>query len=204
MRLTFAVILLLVAAHTFAQQQAVDGSILLPDGTRHKGKLIYDVRTSLVSFESNGVWRKYNAQTLAGFEFNNKKREFYSIPHRSSQGGVVKQFFEVVREYKDFAVVSKTNMLSQNTSSEVTIFYFVLASDRSVMPYLEVLDREVKWQIFDANRTQVRILDNDLPETIMGDNFDKVKAFAKERKLVWHVKDSLLSILDYYDSLLVP
>ncbi len=75
------------------------------------------------------------------------------------------------------------------------------ASDFQVMPFLEVLDRDVKWRIFDSNKIQVRVLDSTLPEIIMGENFGKVRAFAKERKLAWHVKDSLISILDYYDSL---
>ncbi|MEJ0030954.1 MAG: hypothetical protein WDO15_11515 [Bacteroidota bacterium] len=113
----------------------------------------------------------------------------------------MKQFFEVVREYKDFAVISKTNSLSLSSTSEITTLYFMHAADFTVKPFLEVLDREVKWKIFDANKTQIRVLDSDLPKEIMGENFEKVKAFAKERKLVWHVKDSLISILDYYDSL---
>lgn len=178
-----------------------EGTVLFDDGTEEKGQLRYNSRTGVVSFESVSRSRSYHARNLAGFAFKDGQRQFYSIPYRSKNGDV-RQFFELVREYKDFAVISRTSMLSQNTSSELTTLYFLRASDRSVMPYLEVLDREVKLRIFEANKIQVRVLDPSLPEVIMGDNFAKVQTFAKERKLVWHVTDSLLSILDYYDSLL--
>ena len=181
----------------------LEGSILLNDGTADKGHVKYNSITGIVSFESNANTGSYNARNLTGFKFldtQSRQRQFYSIPYRSPSG-VVKQFFEVVREYKDFAVISQTSMLSQKSSSEITTLYFMRASDLTVMPFLEVMDRDVKWRIFDANKTQVRVLDSDLPKNIMGENFARVKAFAKERKLVWHVKDSLISILDYYDSI---
>jgi hypothetical protein len=154
-----------------------------------------------VSFESGKNSGSYNARNIIGFEYLDK--HYYSIPYTASSGRT-KQFFEVVREYKDFAVISKTNSLSSNTTSEITTLYFMRSTDFTVKPFLEVLDRDVKWKMFDANKTQIRVLDSGLPKEIMGDNFEKVKAFAKERKLVWHVKDSLLSILDYYDSLINP
>jgi len=182
----------------YALAQPFEGSIILNDGTRDKGLVNYSSLTGIVSFESAKNSGRYNARNITGFEYN--KKQFYSIPYQSSSG-IVKQFFEVVREYKDFAVISKTDLLSQRSVSEVTTLYFMRASDFKVMPFLEVLDREVKWRIFNANKVQVRVLDATLPETIMGENFDKVRAFAKERKLAWHVKDSLISILDYYDSL---
>ena len=172
---------------------------MLNDGSEAKGKLLYNDVTEVVSFESEKNSGSYNARNILGFEYRNK--HFYSIPYSSSTG-VVKQFFEVLREYKDFAVISRTNLLSHSSTSELTTLYFMRAADLTVKPFIETLDREVKWRIFDANKIQVRVLDSELPKLIMGENFYKVKAFAKERKLVWHVKDSLISILDYYDSLI--
>jgi hypothetical protein len=181
-----------------ALAQPFEGSIILNDGTINKGLVNYSSQTGVVSFESNSHSGRYNARNISGFEYN--KKQFYSIPYRASSG-IVKQFFEVVREYKDFAVISKTDLLSHKPVSELTTLYFMTSSDFKVMPFLEVLDREVKWRIFNANKMQVRVLDSTVPEIIMGENFGKVKAFAKEKKLAWHVKDSLISILDYYDSL---
>jgi hypothetical protein len=203
MRCLFVLALCLAACHAWAQP--VEGSIVLNDGTTSKGLVSYSNLTGVVDFESLGgdvrqsQSARYNARNIAGFAYNGK--QYYSIPFRSPSG-VVKQFFEVVREYKDFAVISKTDLLSQRSVSEITTLYFMRASDFQVMPFLEVLDRDVKWRIFDSNKIQVRVLDSTLPEIIMGENFGKVRAFAKERKLAWHMKDSLISILDYYDSLI--
>lgn len=199
MRHILALILWLTISQSIAQSLPwTDGKIMFNDGTEARGKLVYNDVTGVVSFESEKNSGSYNARNIIGFEYLDK--HFYSIPYTSSTG-VVKQFFEVLREYKDFAVISKTNVLSLGSTSEITTLYFMRAADLTVKPFLETLAREVKWRIFDANKVQVRVLDSDLPKEIMGENFDRVKAFAKERKLVWHVKDSLISILDYYDSL---
>lgn len=200
MRHILALILWLTISQSIAQSLPwTDGKIMLNDGTEARGKLLYNDVTGVVSFQSEKNSGSYNARNIIGFEYLDK--HFYSIPYTSSTG-VVKQFFEVLREYKDFAVISKTNVLSLGSTSEITTLYFMRAADLTVKPFLETLAREVKWRIFDANKVQVRVLDSDLPKEIMGENFGKVKAFAKERKLVWHVKDSLISILDYYDSLI--
>jgi hypothetical protein len=197
MRLPLLLSLLLLVNQSIAQSlDWADGKIRLVDGTSAEGKLCYNKTTGVVSFQSDKQSGSYNARTLASFEYHDK--HFYSIPYRASTG-VVKQFFEVVREYKDFAIICKTDKLSPGSASEITTLYFVQSAD--VTPYLEVLQREVKWRLFAMNKLQVRILNSTLPKQIMGENFAKVKAFAKERRLLWHVKDSLISILDYYDSL---
>ena len=199
MRLIFVLALWLAIGQSFAQPLSwATGNIVLNDGTYLDGRLSYNKATGIVSFQSETSSCSYNARNIIGFRYLDK--HYYSIPYLASSG-VVKQFFEVVREYKDFAVISRTNTLGLSSTSEITTLYFMRAADLTVTPFLEVLDREVKWRIFEANKTQVRVLNSTLPKEIMGENFEKVRAFAKERKLVWHVKDSLISILDYYDSL---
>jgi hypothetical protein len=200
MRLLFCLAMALVLNQSLAQSSHwTDGKIMLNDGTEARGRVSYNDITGVVSFESEKNSGSYNARSIIRFEYLDK--HFYSIPYTSSTG-VVKQFFEVLREYRDFAVISKTNLLSAGTTSEITTLYFMRAADLTVKPFLETLDREVKWRVFYSNKTQIRVLDSGLPKEIMGENFGKVKAFAKERRLVWHMKDSLISILDYYDSLI--
>jgi hypothetical protein len=200
MRHILAIILLMTVSQSIAQSfNWTNGKIMLNDGTEANGKLHFNGVTGVVSFESEKNSGSYNARSIIGFEYLDK--QFYSIPCASSTG-VVRQFFQVLREYKDFVVISQTSLLSPGSTSEITTLYFMRAADLTVKPFLETLDREVKWRMFESNKTQVRVLDSELPKEIMGENFEKVRAFAKERKLVWHVKDSLISILDYYDSLI--
>jgi len=129
-------------------------------------------------------------------------RSFYSLHYYSPfDNSIVKQFFEVLREYKDFAVISRTSAFGERVPVEVTTVYLVRGSNLEIMPFVQVTEHQVKWKLFDVNKTQFRVLNSGLPKELMGDNFPRVKAFAKERNLQWHVKDSLISILDYYDSL---
>jgi len=182
----------------------VDGSVLLNDGTKDKGQVRYNDHTGVVSFESKDRSSSYNARTIGGFQFqdNDKLRSFYSLHYYSPfDNSIVKQFFEVLREYKDFAVISRTSAFGERVPVEVTTVYLVRGSNLEIMPFVQVTEHQVKWKLFDVNKTQFRVLNSGLPKELMGDNFPRVKAFAKERNLQWHVKDSLISILDYYDSL---
>lgn len=209
-----------------------EGSILTNDGAELKGQLKYNDRTGIVSFESGAKSGSYNARNLVAFEFHDSRgqyqRYFYSIPYESPEDDrIINQFFEVIREYKHFAVVIKTDPVDvrqrkkvyngvPNPSSslitertiidQVTTLFFMRASDLKIMPFLEITDRDLtrkdKWSFFEGAKVKVKILDSGLPKEIMGVHYDKVRAFAKERELEWTVKDHLVSILDYHDSLI--
>jgi hypothetical protein len=208
-----------------------EGSVLFNDGTEMKGQLKYNDRTGVVSFESGAKSGSYNARNLVGFEFHDSRgqyqRYFYSIPYESPEDDrIVNQFFEVIREYKQFAVVIKTDpidirkrkkvyndfptastaLVTERTIiDQVTTLFFLRASDLKLMPFLEITDRDLaktdKWSFFEGPKVKVKILDSNLPKEIMGKHFGQVRTFAEDRKLEWDVKDDLVSILDYYDSL---
>ena len=209
-----------------------EGSILLNDNSELKGQLKYNDRTGIVSFESGAKSGSYNARNLVGFEFHdsrgNYQRFFYSIPYESPDDNrMINQFFEVIREYKEFAIVIKTDPVdvrkrkklyndfpTANTTTltertiidQVTTLFFMRASDLKIMPFLEITDRDLsktdKWAFFDGAKLKVKIIDPGLPRELMGKYFDKVGLFAEDRKLEWDEKDDLVSILDYYDSLI--
>lgn len=209
-----------------------EGSILTNDGVEMKGQLKYNDRTGIVSFESGAKSGSYNARNLMGFEFHDSRgqyqRYFYSIPYESPEDSrVINQFFEVIREYKHFAVVIKTDPVDvcqrkkvyngvPNASSslvtertiidQVTTLFFMRASDLKIMPFLEITDRDLtkkdKWSFFEGPKVKVKIIDSDLPREMMGIYYEKVRTFARERQLEWTVKDDLVSILDYHDSLI--
>ena len=205
--LVLAVLLVTIqaSAQLINEEAWLEGAIVLSDGTKDNGQVRYNDRTGVVSFASANKSASYNARNLVGFEFKDTekiKRQFYSLHYQSPyNNSVVRQFFEVLREYRDFAVISRTAAFGEKTPVEVTTVYLVKASDLMIHPFMQVMEREVKWKLFDANKSQYRVLNSKLPKEIMGENFPKVKSFAKERKLQWHVKDSLIAILDYYDSL---
>lgn len=182
-----------------------EGSVLLNDGTKHQGRVKYNDLTGVVSFESKSGNESYNARTIASFELqdkDNKRRSFYSLRYSSPyDNSLVKQFFEVLREYKDFAVLSRTSAFGERVPVEVETVYLIRATTLEILPFMQVTEHQVKWKLFDANKTQHRLLNASLPKELMGEKFQVVKSFARERNLEWHVKESLISILDYYDSI---
>lgn len=207
------------------------GRIFLSDGTEETGIISYNDATAVVSFLSDTRSGTYNARNLSGFEFFDdslrQTRTFFSMEYEMRDGGSkTSQFFEIVRQYKNFAVIIKTDPVSIRKRTgvvEATIFsdfertrvvvsnamtvYFI-NEDLNVRPYLEVSSKEVShinklwgWDIFAGESTRTRILDHDLPKKLMGIHYKKVVAFMRERKLFWDRKDDLIEILDYYDSL---
>lgn len=208
-----------------------DGRIFLANGTEEKGTVSYNDATAVVSFKSDSKSGTYNARNLSGFEFFDDdqeiKRSFFSMEYEMRDGGSrTSQFFEIVRQYKDFAIIIKTDPLSIKkktgvveaavlgnyertrviVSNAMTVYF--INEDLSVRPYLEVSSKEVShinklwgWDIFAGESSKVRILDHDLPKQLMGEHYKKVVAFMRERKMHWDNKDDLLAILDYYDSL---
>jgi len=207
------------------------GTILLNDGTKARGMISYNDRTAVVSFKSNSKSGTYNARNLTGFEFYDSTarslRTFYSMEYEMRDGGSrTLQFFEVVRQYKDFAVMIKVDPISIKkrtgvveasvlgdyarnrvvVSNALTVYF--INESFGIRPYFEVATKEVShinklwnWDIFAGETTHVRVLDKDLPKELMGDSYKKVDKFAKEKKLYWEDKNGLLEILDYYESL---
>jgi hypothetical protein len=208
-----------------------EGRIVLNDGTEEQGTITYNDRTAIVSFKSGSHTGTYSARNLTSFDFYDndarQQRTFFSMEYETRDGGSrTSQFFEIVRQYTHFAVLTKTDPVSINkktgvvealalgdyeqnrvvVSNAMTIYF--ISEDLSVQPYLEVSSKDVshvnrlwRWDFFSGESTRVRILDNDLPKKLMGDHYKKVVEYIKRNKLDWGRKDDLISILDYYDSL---
>lgn len=138
------------------------------------------------------------------------------------------QFFEVLRQYKDFALIVKTDPLAVKkkigvaealggsyernrvVTSYATTIYFV-NDNLGVRPYLEHQTKDVShfnklwnWDYFllDGQRTRLRVIDKHLPKDVLDTLYEKVDDYADKGHLYWDVKDDLIQILDYYETLL--
>ena len=90
------------------------GSILTNDGTELKGLLKYNDKNGLLSYENGNDTKILTARKVAGFEFLDEKigkqRVFYSFPYEDSQNNVKRHlFFEAIKEFDRFAVLSKVD-----------------------------------------------------------------------------------------------
>lgn len=210
-----------------------DGSIVMNDGSEQKGIISYNVRTAILSFNSDAKTGTYSARNVRQFEFFdpelNIDRLFYSMEYEMPDGGQpANQFFEIIRQYKDFAVIGKTDPVvfkKKRTAFDVlivddvrrpntievyytTTFYFVSA-DLGIQAYLQFQVTDVErindyiWDIFKdrKERTRKEILDLQAPKNLMGVHYKQVVAYARKNRLDWDEVDDLLAITDYYNSL---
>ena len=91
-----------------------EGGILLTDGNTLEGLVKYDTRTGILSFEQGRDSRSFTARNVLQFWFHDyspdRERRFYSIASEELEGGAGKPyFFEILKEFTNFAILSKTN-----------------------------------------------------------------------------------------------
>lgn len=208
----------------------IEGKIIQNDNSEENGEIRYNDRTGVLSFKSGANSGTYSARNLAGFQIidptTNESRVFISLPCETRKGAIANQFLEIVRQYKQFAVMVKTDPVDVYRDNkdplmptiratelvllnQITTVYFVDDELRH-KAYLQYQARHAadvgflgipRWGV---RRSKIKIIDKKLPRKIMGTHYSKVKAYAKENILEWRERDDLLKILDYYDSLLNP
>ena len=209
------------------------GSILLNDGTELKGSMKYNDKIGVLTFQEGSDSRALTPRAVSGFEFWNditqKQRVFYTFPYEDPQAGFEKpQFFEVMKEFKSFAVLSKVDPVVAErkditvpgtpdpatgnlgasryggTYSEMsqTETIFIMDIKGNIKPYVKIIDKEDSHLFYDASKTKNKMLDEDLLEDHTGNLYSKLQVYAKENKLMFNRKPDLVQILNYYAQLL--
>jgi hypothetical protein len=210
-----------------------EGSILLNDGTELKGLVKYNDKNGVLAYQDGTDSKVFTSSRVSGFEFFDEslqnQRVFYSFPYEDSQTGVERPlFFELVRDYRTFAVLSRLDQLDldrENYSSpqptgfgglgytsstrlvvSQTETIFLMNSDGEIKPYLKTVNKEdEKFNLVSGKdlKTTSKMMDEDLLiEFIKEPLYSKLKVFARENDLKFKRKDDFLKILKYYDSLI--
>ena len=209
------------------------GSIMTNDGSELKGLLKYNDKNGILSFQNGGDTRAFTARNVAGFEFFEegirKQRIFYSFPYEDSQNNIKRPlFFEVIKEFKSFAVLSKVDPLevehnsvsspagispvtgavargqSWGTITELsqTETIYFMDTKAVIRPYVQIIEKEVDGVFYDISKTKNKMIDDDLLEEFIGpNNKKKLLSYAKENKLSFKRKSDLIKILGYYSEL---
>lgn len=240
MKTIFSILLAAVAYITNAQSTTLlkdaedwcDGSIMTSQGTELKGLVKYNDKTGILSYHDGENSRAFSPRTAAGFEFYDrsleKQRVFYTLEYAEEQEGSNKQFFfELIRDYKTFAVLSKVDRIEieQKTgmanpvhtstgvagpttwvevSQKETIF--IMSVDGSIEPYLQFVDMHdnranVLLQEKDPKK-RGKVLDEDVLAKYIGEpHFKQLQHFARENNLKFRKKEDFLRILTYYDAI---
>jgi len=205
-----------------------EGSIMLNDGTELKGLVRYNSKTGVLTYENGTVSGSYLSRNVIAFEFfddqKNLQRVFYSLEYEDPSNSVKRWlFFEVVKEFGNFAVLSKNDPLTAKSDpgawyfdqtypdqqinrrvvyQQVETIYFMNGAGE-IKPYLRVKNKMIDntaW--FDRNSSREKIVDKDLLEEFTGVHYPQIKKFIKDNQLFLDYKEDLLRVLDYYSELI--
>lgn len=208
-----------------------EGSVILNEGTEIKGSIRYNDKNGLVSFESGSDNRSFTARSILGFEFFdhavNRQRIFYTIEYDDSKGnGKRPLFFEVLKDFKTFAVLAKMDPVGikqkQNqgaafsngaiavgvgggttTKINQTETVYIMNSTGEIKPYLNITRKVVDRTLYDRSKIKNKIIDDSLlKEYFVEPGYSKMIQYAEGKNLNFDVKEDLLLILEYYQDVM--
>jgi hypothetical protein len=209
-----------------------EGTITLKDDRELQGLVKYDDKEGFVAYQDGDNKKVFTQASVLWFSFFddnlNATRTFLSLPFPDANAdGSKTLIFEVIREYKDFAVLLRkepisvyqvainkawggplatspnTNQSRKEVSQTETIF--LLDNDGKISPYIEVTHREdgTKSLITRRDRkTRSKIVDHKLLTAFVTEPiYEKLEKFAGMNDLSLKHKDDFLKIISYYDTL---
>lgn len=210
-----------------------EGSIMLTDGKELKGLVKYNTRNGILSYQDGTEARVFTPLRVSAFEFFDeslqKQRLFYTLKYEDSETNVERPlFFEVLKEYKTFAVLSKSDRidieqkrdpsllnLSPNPNQQgtrtvldvsQTETIYLMNSAGEIKPYIKVIVSEDGVKDVFTNkdtRTKSKMIDRDLLEDfITPDEYQQLKKFGKDNDLSFRIKADFLKILNHYDGII--
>lgn len=205
-----------------------EGMITLTDGQELSGMIKFDDNVGVVTFQRGDISKTLTAERCGRFEFfddeSNLLRTFYSLEYEDRKNPKKFYFFEVLKAFKNFAVLSKVDPLhvqerAQTTGGAVTpdgkvspgVLYtttavqqvetiYFMNRDGGIDPYLQIIEKEGVNLI--GKRSKNKYLDPDLLERYTGKHYPQLEAFAIKNGLTFKRKGDLLEVLDLYLQLL--
>ena len=174
------------------------GKIVLEDGSTEEGRLQFNIFDEILRFQVDSTSKTYHPSNLSGFVFwdevEKKERKFYSLLWEDpTTNRKAEAFFEVVREFNLFSVLSTTHTLeayardvymygikvgTQARVSYVELIYFVDESGNLEL-CLETINREVNGQFISSSKN----FDKDILEKYTGTYYEALRKYAQEKEM---------------------
>jgi hypothetical protein len=205
-----------------------EGTVTLTGGQVLKGLVKYNSKTGLLKFESGKESKALNPRSVSQFEYFDEvqqvQRKFYSIEAEDNKGIKRPQFFEILKELKNFAVVYTQNLMelkhkpswglgssdffgNQNTNQKLrasqTEIIFLIGSDFELYPYMTIIYEETSRDFAEGSKSKskAKIVGEDFLKNLTGEHYPTLKAYAKTHKLKFDDRNDFLRIMDHYDQL---
>ena len=164
-----------------------------------------------------------------GFEFFDhvlqRQRIFYTIKYDDGKAsGKRPILFEVLKDFKNFAVLSKMNPVEikqkqnqhsvWNGTTSMTIdggttthinhteIAYILDAAGELKPYLEITRKVVDRLWYDRSKTKSKVIDEDVFKSHFTEpGYSKMIQYVKAENLEMTIKEDLLKTLEYYKGL---
>jgi hypothetical protein len=232
-RLLYFLTALCIVNDVFSQDKLSDwqtaaewtnGSLITSDDEELSGKLRYDDLQCILFYRDGKTEKTFSARQVKMFRLNDSlkrsDRLFYALEFEDRKFNIKRPlFFELIREFKAFAVLSKVDPVefnelpgkprgSQNLAKEsngvIRVEQFeticFMSSAGLIEPYLE-LEIIIKNGVFaERVRNKETILNDALFEKYFGEGATaKIMTYVKHNGLQMSNKEDFLNILNYYE-----
>ena len=204
-----------------------EGNVTLASGQELSGLVRFDDHSGILTFENGEVSKALIAKNCAKFSFFDeelkRERYFYSLEYDDRETFSKFYFFELLRSFDEFIVLSKVDPIDVKSKSQGTApvmapdgsFYnpgtvhtrtevyqtetiFLMNSRGDIEPYVQIVEREFDTLFGERKRTKNRFINKDLLESYIGSGFAQLELFAEKNDLSFRIKSDLLKILDAY------
>ncbi len=203
-----------------------DGTItLLKEKNTLKGLVQNNDKLGLVKFRKHGdddtkilSFPNKSILTMEYFDARmSSKRRFASLYFKNTETGEEGyELFEIINEFKHFALVTKTFQVSPLVKGYVgqngqTYYdqvgyqqqegiYFV-NEEGIIELYLMISKTEREWEVFRIFKRKKAYVNESLIEKYTGRHWRAVKDFSKKQKLDKRSKSDLIELMDFYQKL---
>jgi hypothetical protein len=200
-----------------------DGSIILGNGEELIGLVGFNDSQGIVTFQTGNNSRSFVPRSITTFNFFDesvkRQRVFYSLEFEDQQSGTGFYFFEVLREFRNFAVISKidpvevkvkqhngtlgtgptpTNAFNTTTTrvGQMETVYF-MGNDGTIEPYLKVIRQFIDRDFYDREKTKRKIVGDDLLKKYFTEaEINTMQKFSEKNQLTFESREDLVKILN--------
>jgi hypothetical protein len=212
-----------------------EGKITLTSGESIKGVVRYNSKSGVLGFDDGKGAQVFTPRSVLAFEYfdaiRDHDRKFYSIEVEDAKGIKRPQFFEVIRELQNFAVIATENPLqlkvrqtwdplyatflstygynttnnayvSKTVAQQIEILYLI-DMEGEINPYMLITYEEQPRSFsFDTkSKSKAKIVGDDAFKELTAPYYQQLKSYAKASKLSFNNKGDFLKILDHYEEL---
>jgi hypothetical protein len=212
-----------------------EGKITLTSGESIKGVVRYNSKSGVLGFDDGKGAQVFTPRTVLTFEYfdaiRDQDRKFYSLEVEDAKGIKRPQFFEVIKELQNFAVISTENPLqlkikqtwdpfyasflnmygvnpnnnpyvSKTVAQQIEILYLI-DMEGDINPYLLITYEELprSFAFETKSKNKSKLVGENTLKELIGTHYSELKTFAKTGKLSFADKEDFLKILDYYEEL---